>query len=941
MNRDRRSSENVQAGRDDANRQDWHTLTGDALGLTLGSNLERGLTWQEAEDRLAILGPNELPETPPPSPLSILIRQFTTFIVWVLLGAALISGFLQEWIDAAAILAIVFLNALLGFVQEYRAERSLAALRKLSVTNARIVRESMIYSIPARNLVPGDVIHIEAGDRIPADSRLFYATTLHTQEASLTGESVPTPKSAEPIPQTVVPLADRHNMLFMSTVAVSGKGRAMVTATGSATEIGKIATLVQSESQAEREQTPLQRRLEQLGQTLLRLSLVTILVVFLAGTMRGEPVVLMFLTAVSLAVAAIPEGLPAVVTITLALGVTRMVERHALIRRLPTVETLGSTTVICSDKTGTLTKNEMTVTRLFIGGDVFEVTGEGYVPVGEIRATNHYLSLGYHEGSPSPSLLLTPPSVLHELLMAGLICNGARLQQDNGIWRVIGDPTEGALLVVAAKMGLVQRDLEHEYTVLGEVPFDSERKQMTVVSRTPSGLKAFVKGAPDVLLRHCTSWMSRQGAVRPLTEEARAHILAVNRQFASESLRVLGVAIRQLDRPPDVYTAVSLEHDLTFVGLFGMKDPVRPDAKASVAACRMAGIRTIMITGDHKDTAVAIGQELGILDPGAEALSGAELDHIADEELVHRVARIAIYSRTSAEHKLRVIRAWKRQGAVVAMTGDGVNDAPALKAADIGIAMGITGTDVTKEVSDMVITDDNFASIAAAIEEGRGIYENIRRATYYLLSCNISEILLMLTATLFGFPLPLVPIQILWINLVTDGLPALALAVEPKEPDVMRDPPRAPTEPFLPKNRFLFLFGQGVFLATIALGTFIYALYERKLELDQARSLTFTVLVLTQLFHAFNNRSERLSLLKLGLVSNPALLGSFCITVGLQVVIISWLPVQKMFGVVSLDSALWALAFGMGSLPLIAMELWKGFQRSGMNPRVPRSVFPS
>ncbi len=922
-----------QAGRDDMNRQDWHTLTGEALGLKLGSDLEYGLTWTEAEHRLAAVGPNELPEAPPPSPLSILLTQFSSLIIWVLLGAALVSGLLQEWIDAAAIVAIVFLNALLGFVQEYRAERSLAALRKLSITNARIVREGMIQSIPARNLVPGDVIHIEAGDRIPADSRLFYATTLQTQEASLTGESVPISKSADSISQIAVPLADRRNMLFMGTVAVSGKGRALVTETGSATEIGKIAALVQQETHVEREETPLQRRLEQLGWTLLRLSLITILVVFLLGTMRGEPLVLMFLTAVSLAVAAIPEGLPAVVTITLALGVTRMIERHALIRRLPAVETLGSTTVICSDKTGTLTKNEMTVTRLFIGGAVFEVIGEGYVPVGEIRPANHYSSSGHPEGSISPASLSTLTSGLHELLMAGLICNGASLHQDNGIWQVVGDPTEGALLVVAAKVGLVKDDLKQAQAVLGEVPFDSERKKMTVVCRTPSGLKAFVKGAPDVLLRNCTSWMTSQGVVQPLTEETRAHILAANQHFASEALRVLGMAIRRLDSPPDLYTSVSLEHDLTFVGLFGMKDPIRPEARASVAACREAGIRTVMITGDHKETAVAIGQELGILEPGAEAMSGAELDQIGDEELVPRVPNIAIYSRASAEHKLRVIRAWKRQGAVVAMTGDGVNDAPALKAADIGIAMGITGTDVTKEVSDMVITDDNFASIAAAVEEGRGIYENIRKSTHYLLSCNMSEILLMLCATLLGLPLPLVPIQILWINLVTDGLPALALAVEPKEPDLMRDPPRSPKEPFLTRGRLLLLFGQGLFLALIALGTFVYSLNHLKLDLERARGLTFTVLVLVQLFHAFNNRSERRSLLKMGLATNKALLGSFCISVALQVAIISWPPVQKVFGVASLDPALWVLAVGMGVLPVVAMELWKLIQSVRINHR--------
>lgn len=918
-----------QAGTDGRNQQAWHTLAGDVLAQTLNSDLENGLTSREADNRLETIGPNVLPEVPPPTLLSIFVRQFSSLLVWVLIGAALVSGFLQEWMDAAAIVAIVFLNALLGFVQEYRAERSLTALRKLSGTNARVTRDGMIHSIQVRNLVPGDVIHVDAGDRIPADSRVFYASSFQTQEASLTGESVPIPKSADPIAQLTIPLTDRHNMLFMGTVALSGKARALVTETGSATEIGKIAVLVQDETQLEREKTPLQRRLEQLGWTLLRLSLVTIFVVFVLGMMRGEPMVLMFLTAVSLAIAAIPEGLPAVVTITLALGVTRMVERHALIRRLTAVETLGSTTVICSDKTGTLTKNEMTVTRLYLGGHIFEVTGEGYSLDGEIQVAKQRLSSAdCQEDVPSlPTSFL--PCGLRELLVAGLMCNGASLRQDGGIWQVIGDPTEGALLVVAAKVGLLQNDLKQDHTVLGEVPFDSERKKMAVICRTPSGLKEYVKGAPDVLLRNCTSWMNSQGTILPLSEDGRADILTANHHFASEALRVLGVAIRQLDSVPGQYTAESLEHNLTFVGLYGMKDPLRPEAKASVTICRMAGIRTIMITGDHKDTATALGRELGIFEPGAEALSGTDLDHLTDEELASRVAKIAIYSRASAQHKLRVIRAWKRQGAVVAMTGDGVNDAPALKAADIGIAMGITGTDVTKEVSDMVITDDNFASIAAAVEEGRGIYENIRKSIYYLLSCNLSEILTMLAATLFGLPLPLIPIQILWINLVTDGLPALALAVEPKGPTLMREPPRAPNQPFLAKQQLVFLFGQGLFLALITLAAFLYALYALKLAINEARTLTFTILVLAQLFHAFNYRSERLSLLTLGFTTNLPLLGTFGMTVVLQIVILSWPPVQELFKVVSLHAELWVFALAVGILPLLAMELLKRCQRQG------------
>jgi Ca2+-transporting ATPase len=518
----------------------WHTLTVESLERELGSDSNNGLTERKAEHRLTTVGPNELPEAPPTSPLKILLAQFSSLIVWVLIGAAVVSGLLQEWIDAAAIVAIVVLNAILGFVQEFRAERSLAALRKLSVATARVIREGVARSIPARQLVPGDLIQVEAGDRIPADSRLIYATSLQTQEASLTGESTPVSKSAEPIPQTEVPLGDRRNMLFMSTIAVSGKGRALVTSTGSHTELGKIAAMIHREAQAEQEETPLQRRLEQLGHTLLWLSLVIVAVVFLLGMLRGVPLIMMFLTSVSLAVAAIPEGLPAVVTITLALGVTRMVQRHALIRRLPAVETLGSTTVICSDKTGTLTKNEMTVTRLYLGGEVLTVSGEGYAPVGEIR----------WNGEPTSA---KPYPGLTALLRASVLCNGAELRLESFAWQVVGDPTEGALLVVAAKTGLSKADLDRENSVLGEVPFDSERKKMTVVRGSASGPVAYVKGAPDVLLRDCTAWMTLDGQNTALTEEIGQRILSINQQFASQALRVLGIAMRPLDILPPVF----------------------------------------------------------------------------------------------------------------------------------------------------------------------------------------------------------------------------------------------------------------------------------------------------------------------------------------------------------------------------------------------------
>ncbi|HJT20174.1 MAG TPA: HAD-IC family P-type ATPase, partial [Nitrospira sp.] len=688
------------------NPNDWHTLTVKALETALHSNWDTGLTEAEARRRLVEQGPNELPETPPTSPLTILLAQFSSLIVWVLIGAAVVSGLLQEWVDTGAILAIVILNAILGFVQEFRAERSLAALKKLSVATAHVIRQEVVQSIPARELVPGDLIQVEAGDRIPADARLVYATGFQTQEASLTGESTPVSKSTEPISQADVPLGDRHNMLFMGTIAVSGKGRALVTATGAQTELGKIAALIHREAQAEQEETPLQRRLEQLGHILLWMSLGIVVVVFLLGTLRGIPIVTMFLTSVSLAVAAIPEGLPAVVTITLALGVTRMVRRHALIRRLPAVETLGSTTVICSDKTGTLTKNEMTVTTLYQGGEIFTVTGEGYAPTGEIRSDSEPVTPALKPG-------------LMALLRASVLCNGAELRLEAFLWKIVGDPTEGALLVAASKAELTKNNLEPENPWLGEVPFDSERKKMTVVRRTASGPVAFVKGAPDVLLRDCHAWLTRGGEVQRLTDAIREDITATNQHLASQALRVLGVAMRPLDRIPDTYDAKSLERDLVFLGLVGMKDPIRPEAKVAVEACRAAGIQTVMITGDHKDTAVAIANELGMMEGGAQAISGAELNQLSDGELRDRVKRAAVYARVTAEHKLRVVRAWKQQGAVVAMTGDGVNDAPALKAADIGVAMGITGTDVTKEASDMVITDDNFASIAAAVEEGR------------------------------------------------------------------------------------------------------------------------------------------------------------------------------------------------------------------------------
>lgn len=900
----------------------WHTLSAVQLAQELQTDLTSGLTPDEVQARLVTCGPNALPESAPPAPIGLFLRQFSSLIVWVLVGAAVVAGLLGEWVDTAAIIAIVLLNAILGFVQEYRAERSLAALKKLALTNAKVLRGGKLLSLPSTDLAPGDVMMVEAGDHVPADARLLYASSLRTQEAALTGESTPVEKTDDVLTTAVLPVVEKKNCLFWGTDIVAGKGRAVVVATGVRTELGRIAVLMQHE---ERESTPLQQRLTQLGRVLLVLSLGIVGVVFILGIRRGEPLVNMFLTAVSLAVAAIPEGLPAIVTMTLAIGVTKMVKRHALIRQLPAVETLGSTTVICTDKTGTLTKNEMTVTRIFIDGHTLAVSGEGYAPVGEIREEGQILTGDLSGG-------------VQVLLEAAVLCNDASLAHEEQKWVVVGDPTEGALLVVAAKVGVTKAALAATQSLLGEAPFDAERKRMTVVRDSSDGPVAYVKGAPDSLLPECSRYRTLTGKVEPLTDDVCQQIVMANSLFAQHALRVLGIAVRPLMSLPSTFQAQELERDLIFLGLVAMKDPLRTEAKIAAATCRDAGIRTVMITGDHKDTAIAIARELGILGSGMQALAGVELDELSDEALAKQAPATAVYARVTAAHKLRVVKAWQSHGAVVAMTGDGVNDAPAVKAANIGIAMGITGTDVTKEAAAMVVTDDNFASIAAAVEEGRAIYANIRKAVYYLLSCNLSEIFLMLLATLLFLPLPLLPVHILWINLVTDGLPALALAVDPHEPDLMRRPPRPPHAPLLSPRRLLALSGQGLFMAVVALAAFLFFLYREDRNLHEARTAAFTVLVFAQLIHAFNCRSASHSLFSLGVGTNPMLLGAVLGSIALQITI-SFVPLtQTLFVLAPFDPTLWLVACGLGMLPLPVMEAvkiglrWQGKTRIGRLP---------
>jgi len=887
------------------------TISSRTLAEALRTDLEKGLSHAQAQERLARVGPNALAESKKISGLSIFLGQFKSLIVGVLVAAAGVAGFMQEWVDAYAILAIILMNAILGFVQEYRAEQSLAALKKLSSPSARVIRGGHKIAVNSLHIVPGDLVELEAGDHVPADGRVTWCVSFRTQEASLTGESTPVSKRAEPLAATDIALGDRTNMAYLGTSVVSGKARLAVTHTGMATELGKIAGLLQS---AARESTPLKERLEALGRWLVWLCLGIVAVVFALGVSRGRPVFEMFLTAISLAVAAIPEGLPAVVTIALAIGVQRMVRRNALVRKLPAVETLGSTNVICSDKTGTLTQNEMTVRRIWCGGRTYEITGAGYDPKGQIRL-----------GGASDDLSELPED-LKQTLRTGVLCNAASLSYEDDVWKVIGDPTEGALLSAAAKAGLSKEDLEGEERAVAEIPFDSERKRMTILRRAGRGYRAYVKGAPDVILRYCRFIWSA-GHPKHLTEPDRAAFLAANRQLASEGLRVLAMAQRDFPTEPDAVDAEQIERDLVFVGLEAMQDPPRPEAREAVRRCREAGIRSVMITGDHLETARAIAEELGILDKGAEALTGLELDQMTEEALKRRIADISVFARVSAEHKLRVVRAWQARGAVVAMTGDGVNDAPALKEADIGVAMGITGTDVTKEASDMVILDDNFASIAAAVEEGRGIYQNIRKFVFFLLSCNTGEVLIMLFASLAGWPLPLLPVQILWLNLLTDGLPALALGVDPYAPDLMRRPVRSRKEEIVTKAFIADMLGAGSVIAACSLAAFAYVYYIERGGVAQARSLTFLVLACAQLAHAFNARSERLSLFSIGLFSNRWLVYAAFGSLALQLFISVWPPAQAIFETQTPQGMEWALAFGLSVLPMVVIEGAKAWRR--------------
>ena len=884
----------------------WHSQSAEEVLAQLASTSE-GLTSHEAAQRLATNGSNELKEGKPVSPLQIFLAQFKSLIIWILIAAGVISGLLGERVDAFAILAIVILNAVIGFYQEFKAEKSIAALKKLTAPQAKVRRGGQVTSISASRIVAGDILVLEAGDLVAADARLLKAASLRCIEAALTGESDAVTKQTATLEQGNVPLGDRENMVFMGTGVAAGSAQAVVVATAMNTELGRIAGLL-AEAGAE-ERTPLEKKLESFGQVLVWAALGIVALLFGLGLMRGTKPFELFMTSVSLAVAAVPEGLPAVVTVSLALGVLRMSRRRALVRKLPAVETLGSTTVICTDKTGTLTVGEMTVRSLYVAGQSYEVTGEGYGPDGEVR----------FEGKKAEAQHAAP---LLELATVILGCNNAHLVQEEGTWKVIGDPTEGALLAAGPKAGGNQERIENELPRHHEIPFDSDRKRSTMIRKMPDGrLRALINGAPDVLLERCTNLYTRT-AVRPMTEADHQNIVAQNTAMAQHALRVLGSAYRDLDNtsPADL-TADVVEHDLVFVGLSGMYDPPRQEAKEAVATCRAAGIRVVMITGDHPHTATAIAREIGLASDDDLAVSGVELDKMSDDELRQRAPKISVYARVTAEHKLRIIRAWKANDAVVAMTGDGVNDAPALKGADIGIAMGKSGTEVTKQSADMIVTDDNFASIVAAVEEGRGIFDNIRKTLQYLLAGNTGELLLMTLCVIIGLPTPLLPIHLLWINLVTDGLPALCLATDPIDPDVMKRHPRRRSERITNRSFLRTMFFTGFLTAGVAFAVYFYVLREGTTE--TARTYAFAVLVFAELLRSFGARSETKPVWRISLFTNINLVVVVAISFGLQV----WSQHSALLGrflktsFMPLSDCLLLLA--VGAVPLLILELVK------------------
>ena len=868
----------------------WHTLEVDAAAASVRSS-PTGLAAAEAARRLSEHGPNELQSHKSASAWETFVDQFKNVLILILLSATIVSGFLGHTLEATVITIIVLFAVMLGFIQEHRAGRALEALRKMAAPTARVVRDGEEVVVPARELVPGDVVVVRMGDRVPADARVLQSINLTVDEAALTGESVPVEKTAAALAEAALPVGDRRNMMYAGTTAAYGRGRALVIATGMATEFGQIARLVES---VDAGRTPLQENLDRLGAALGKAALVVVAIVVAVGLGRGLPVIDMFMFGIALAVAVVPEALPAVVTISLAIGVRRMVKRNALVRRLPIVETLGSTSVICSDKTGTLTKNEMTVRQVCVNRDVLEFSGTGYDPAGDLIQDGRVVE-------PSPAVQL--------LLRAAVLASDARLIHRDGRWTIDGDATEGALLVAATKARLDLGALTDEEPRVAEIPFTSDRRRMTTLHGAAPALVAYSKGAAEDIIAGCSRQFLPGGDV-PLTDADREWFREVEQRMAGNGLRVLAVARKQAASTADA------ESDMTLLGLVAMLDPPRTEARLAVETCKQAGIRAVMITGDHPLTARTVAQELGML-TSHRVVTGRDLGAMSDDALASEVGDIAVYARVSPADKLRVVTAWQTRGNIVAMTGDGVNDAPALKKADIGIAMGITGTDVSKEAAGMTLLDDNFATIVAAVEEGRVVFGNIKKYLMYLLSCNVGEIVLLAGAVIVGLPMPLTAVQILYVNLATDGLPALALAVDPPDEDLMQRKPRDPRIGVFTRPVVAMLLVAGLWSGLANMTLFIWLL-ERGRAMEEVMALTFVTLVLIQFFNAYNCRSDRRSILRRPF-ANRWLNLAVAWEVVLLVAIIYVPFFQPAFGTFSLTLADWVLvaALAFSIVPVI------------------------
>ncbi|MEK4565386.1 calcium-translocating P-type ATPase, SERCA-type [Alkalihalobacillus sp. FSL R5-0424] len=893
----------------------WYRENEEEVVSKTGSNVEVGITTKEAKKRLNQVGPNKLDEGKKTPAILVFLAQFKDFMVLVLLAATLISGLIGEVIDAITIMCIVLLNGILGYVQERKAEKSLDALKELSAPQMTVKRDGEWIKIPSAEVVPGDVVRIESGDRIGADIRLLHTNELRVDEASLTGESVPVHKKSQSLDSDELEIGDQENMLFMGTMITQGNGQGIVVSTGMKTEMGKIAHLLQT---TETLVTPLQLRLEQLGKMLIAVALLLTALVVVIGLLQGHELNTMFLSGVSLAVAAIPEGLPAIVTVALALGVQRMIKRKGIVRKLPAVETLGCASVICSDKTGTLTQNKMTVTKLWSGGRYWDVTGTGYEPSGE------FLENGKH-------VLPEQNRELAQLLSFGLLASHAdiverkeekRFKKSQTEYILDGDPTEGALVVAAKKAGYSREGLTKQYQVIHEFPFDSTRKMMSVIVRDRSGKRILItKGAPDVISSRTSLILKRDRSER-MSAKGKQELEEAVATMAGEALRTIAIAFRVLDPHEMIQTAEQTEKELTFIGIQAMIDPPRPEVKDSIAECREAGIRTVMITGDHKITASAIARQLNILPNGGLVVDGQTLSKMSDEELVEQIDRIFVFARVSPQHKLRIVQALQANGHIVAMTGDGVNDAPAIKAANIGIAMGITGTDVAKEASSLILSDDNFATIKEAIKEGRNIYENIRKFIRYMMASNVGEILVMLFAMILGLPLPLAAIQILWVNLVTDGLPAMALGMDQAEGDVMKRKPRSPNEGVFARGLTWKIISRGFMIGLVTLAAFWLVYQEHDADLTRAQTVAFLTLVMAQLIHVFDCRSEY-SVYHRNPFENKYLVVAVLISTLLMLAVIYIPSLQPVFHTVPISLREWLLVLGLAAIPTVVLG---GFQ---------------